>query len=181
MGTYDTTKGKTPTGRNRQQVKGKHKPRGKPFPKKGVDPELDAKRDAAREAAYENGSREKGAMANKEMAKYRRKSYWNDQVMKYLSKDGNENAGLDILNEIDRILQSTSSDNTRKELIKIKSQILGFSAPAISVEADEPEDKQEGVQASLDKLAALGFDTSSVRVLEDGQIVTGEENGDDSV
>lgn len=152
---YNTTLGKTPTGRNRAKPKGKHKPRGRPFPKKGEDPEFDKKR-----AEHNAQISHLGVERRQRLSKYKRKDYWEDQMEKYLEKDGNENAGVDILMEIDGIIQRTESDNTRKELLKLKVQMLGLTAPPTPVEKEEEKTDEESIDEIRARLAQMGLDVT---------------------
>ena len=170
--TYDTTKGSTPSG-NRSKHKGSYKPRGKPFPKKGVDSEFDKAR-----AEHNKRISAKGNARRGQMKQYKRKAYWEDQVASYLSKEGNENAGVDILMEIDRLIQNTQSENTRKELIKIKVGMLGLNAGAMKVEEEAVESKKESAEEHLETLKRLGIDVSAISILDDGQIITTDKEGD---
>ena len=112
------------------------------------------------------------------MKQYKRKAYWEDQVASYLSKEGNENAGVDILMEIDRLIQNTQSENTRKELIKIKVGMLGLNAGAMKVEEEAVESKKESAEEHLETLKRLGIDVSAISILDDGQIITTDKEGD---
>lgn len=152
MNEYDSTKGSTAVG-NRTKHIGDYKPRGKPFPKKGEDPEFDKER-AERNAR----NSAKGNAVKKELKKHKKKQFWEDQIAGYLSQEGKGNAGIDILNEIDRLIQSSTNDNTIKELIKIKVGMLGLSAPSTKPEEEVVEEKSENIDELKAKLSALGID-----------------------
>jgi len=162
---YDTTKGKTGSG-NRSKRVGEYNNRGTDFPKSGEDPEFDEKR---RQQCIENSKI--AAKKRKQMSKFKRKAYWEDQVSQYLAKEENSNSGIDMLEEIDRIIQKTKSDNTKKELLKIKAGILGFNAPTLAVQEEVEVEEKKTAQDSIEKLKSMGIDVSGIKVLDNGDIV----------
>ena len=149
------------------------------FPKKGENPEFDK----IREEASKKGSKNSPASVPgyvQDRTKFKRAVFWNDQVSKYLATEGKENAGYMMLLEIDNLMANATSDNAKKELLKIKAGILGFNAPAVQIEEPIAEEEEETMQEKLSKLAELGIDVGDIDVIEDGKVVS-TENEDDTL
>ena len=120
------------------------------FKKRGEDPEFDKKRDATLKKNRDEGK----------TRKINRTKLWAETANKYLAQ--NEEAGLDILNQLDDLLKKDIADRTRMDILKMKAEILGIKAPAAAVQEEERDTESKDVSDVARRLGEMGVEISGL-------------------
>ena len=123
---------------------------GKGFPPRGADPEFDKKRDATLKKNRDSG-----------IAKaVNRTKLWQDTMNTVLAE--NPELGTELVKNLINIMETTESEKTKLETIKMLAEMTGVKAPAASVQEPDKDEEVKDVETSVDRLKELGISVTGV-------------------
>ena len=123
---------------------------GRPWPKRGEDPEFDKKRDAVLK-----DNRDRGVAK-----KVNRTKLWQETINKTLAE--HPTLGTELVNNLIEIMNKTESEKTKLETIKMLAEMTGIKAPAAAVQEDVQEEVNRDVNETAKKLGDLGVVISDI-------------------